>query len=147
MNDFLHRLPAFASQHALLVAAFVVLLLVLIATEVLRLMRGWKEITPATLTHLINRQNALLIDVSPRTDFEKAHIPGARHVAMAQFDPEHKDLAKVKDLPIAVYCRSGVTSGKAAARLVKAGFKQVHSLGGGIGAWQQADLPVARGKD
>jgi rhodanese-related sulfurtransferase len=146
MDVFLHRLPLFFDQHALLVLACAGLLLALLVTEVMQLRRGWNEATPATVTRLLNRDNALLIDLSPRADFEKGHIPGARNVAMEQFDPEHKDLAKVKDMPIIVCCRSGVTSQRAAQKLVKAGFKNVHSLAGGLAAWRQADLPVVKGK-
>lgn len=146
MTDFLHRLPEFAAHHPLLIAAFVGLLLALIVAEAARLFRGYKELTPAALTQLINRENALVIDLSPLADFEKGHIPGARHVLMSQFDPEHKDLVKARDLPIVVTCRSGTTAGNAARRLVKAGFTRVHTLGGGNAAWTQADLPMAKGR-
>lgn len=146
MTDVLQRLPEFAAHHPLLIAAFFGLLLALLGTEVGRLFRGYRELTPAALTQLINRDNALVIDLSSLADFEKGHIPGARHVAMSQFDPEHKDLAKAKELPVVVTCRSGVTAGKAARRLVKAGFTRVHTLGGGNAAWAQADLPMAKGR-
>ena len=78
-------------------------------------------------------------------DFEKGHIPGAKHVAMSQFDPENKDLAKAKELPVA-HCKNGQTSSTAAARLVKAGFKHVYWLGGGLASWRQADPPVSKRK-
>jgi len=84
--------------------------------------------------------------LSSTQDFDKGHIAGARNVQMSQFDPENKELAKVKELPIALYCKTGTTSAQAAARLVKAGFTQVFWLGGGLAAWRQADLPTTRGK-
>jgi rhodanese-related sulfurtransferase len=64
---------------------------------------------------------------------------------MSQFDPEHKDLAKAKDLPVVVMDKDGRGSDKAAQRLVKAGFSKVYTLGGGVLAWQQAQLPLAKG--
>jgi rhodanese-related sulfurtransferase len=146
MDDILHHLPEFFSNHTLLVVIFGGLLLALIGSEVARLFRGYRELTPAALTLLINRQNALLIDLSSTQDFDKGHIATARNVQMSQFDPENKELAKVRELPIAVYCKTGTTSAQAAARLVKAGFKQVFWLGGGLAAWRQADLPTTRGK-
>ena len=147
VTEFLQRLPLFFAQHSLLVLAFIALLLALAVTEVMRLRRGWSEATPAMVTRLLNRENALLVDLSPRAEYEKGHIPGARHVDWEQFDPEHKDLARVKDLPVVVCCRSGVTSQRAAQRLVRAGFSRVYSLAGGMAAWRQADLPVAKGKN
>jgi rhodanese-related sulfurtransferase len=43
-------------------------------------------------------------------------------------------------------CKAGQTSGDAAKRLRKAGFEHVYVLDGGIGAWQQAGLPLAKGR-
>lgn len=145
MNDILHKLPEFIGHHVALSALFVILLVALIFTQVASLFSKIKELSPAGLTGLINRDNPLLIDISPRESFEKGHIPGSRHVAMSQFDPENKSLAKTKDLPVVLICRSGQTAGKAAQRLVKAGFTSVHTLAGGMAAWQQAQLPVAKG--
>jgi len=143
---FLERLPEFIGNHPILTLAFVGIGIALIANEIQRLTRGYRAISPAELTRLINREDALVIDVSAINDYEKGHITGSKHVAMSQFDPENKTLAKVKDLPVVVVCRTGMQSGPAAKRLVKAGFSKVYWLDGGIAAWQQADLPLARGK-
>ena len=142
----IQTLLAFASDHLLLSLAFVGLTLALIYNEVAGLFRGFKSVTPAQLTALINRDDALLIDLSAIADFEKGHIAGAKNLPMSQFDPENKLLAKARELPVALSCRSGTTSADAAKRLVKAGFKSVHWLDGGVAAWQQADLPLVKGK-
>ncbi|WP_201313847.1 rhodanese-like domain-containing protein [Dyella sp. EPa41] len=147
MNDVMHKLPEFIGNHLALVALFFVLLLAIIVMEILTLFRKYKELTPAGLTLLINRESPLMVDLSAYADFEKAHVPGSRHVAMSQFDPEQKDLAKAKDLPVVLIDKDGRNTGKAAQRLVKAGFSKVFTLGGGVLAWQQAQLPVAKGKN
>ncbi|MBS0589573.1 MAG: rhodanese-like domain-containing protein [Proteobacteria bacterium] len=146
MSDILHRLPEFLGHHLILAVLLAGVLAALIGNEISQLFRGYRELTPAALTHLINRDNPLLVDLSAAPDFDKAHIAGARNVQMSQFDPENKDLAPVKDRPVAVYCRAGTTSSQAAAKLVKAGFKQVYWLGGGLAAWREANLPVAKGR-
>ena len=146
MSDFVHSLPEFLGNHLYLTLGFVAVLTALLVTELQRFTRGYKALTPAGLTQLVNRENALLIDVSSLQDFEKGHVPGARHVAMSQFDPENKDLAKARELPVAVYCRNGQTSGQAAQRLVKAGFSRVYWLDGGLAAWTEAQLPLAKGR-
>jgi rhodanese-related sulfurtransferase len=146
MNDFLHKLPQFIGNHAALAALFAILLVALIVMQIAELFSKTRTLTPAGLTLLINRESPLLIDLSARADFEKMHVPGAKHVAMSQFDPEHKDLAKAKELPVVVMDKDGNgNSAKAAQRLVKAGFLKVHTLGGGVFAWHQAQLPVAKG--
>jgi rhodanese-related sulfurtransferase len=141
-----NRLAAFAAEHSILVPALAVLTLAILYTEFSRLTSGFKAVDPAGLTALINRQDALLVDVSGTAEFEKGHIAGAKNVQMSQFDADNKILAKVRDLPVAVVCRTGTTSAEAARKLVKAGFKQVHWLDGGIAAWQQANLPLVKGK-
>jgi len=148
MSDILHKLPEFLGNHLALAALFLVLLLGLVGTQSMMLLRKYKELTPAGLTLLINREGPLLIDLSAYADYEKAHVPGSRHVAMSQFDPEHKDIAKAKDVPVVLIDKDGRgASDKAAQRLVKAGFSKVYTLNGGVIGWQQAQLPVAKGKN
>jgi len=146
MNDILTRIPHFVANHVLLVAAFIVIILALIALEVSRQFRGFRELTPGALVQMINRGEPLVIDMSAIADFEKGHITGSKHIAPSQFDPENKELAKAKDLQVVTVCRNGMESGKAAKRLVKAGFTNVATLGGGLDAWRRADLPLAKGK-
>ena len=146
MSDFLQRLPDFLGNHLYLTLGFIGVVLALVVTEAQRFTRGYKALTLGGLTQLVNRENALLIDVSSLQDFEKGHVPGAKHVAMSQFDPESKDLAKARDLPIAIYCRNGQTSAQAAKRLFKAGFAKVYWLEGGLAAWTEAQLPLAKGR-
>ncbi len=139
-------LIAFAAQSPILSSIFVVLTVALVYTEVARLFVGYKTVSPAQLTDLINRESALLVDVSAIAEFEKGHILGAKHVAMSQFDPENKLLAKAKELPVAVVCRTGQSSSEAAKRLHKAGFTRVYWLNDGLNAWIQADLPLTKGR-
>ena len=146
MSEFLSRLPDFVSNHPFLSFGFLGVLIAVIANEASRFTRGYKALTPAGLTQLINRENALLLDMSSIQDYEKGHIAGARHLAMSQFDPESKDLVKARELPVAIYCKSGQTSATAAKRLSKAGFTQVYSLDGGLRSWSEAQLPLVKGR-
>ena len=139
-------LLAFAERHIYLSLALVGLTLALVYTEIARLFRGYKALRPAELTGLINRDNALVIDLSATNDFEKGHIAGSKSVQPSQFDPENKLLASAKSLPVVVVCRNGQASGDAAKRLKKAGFEQVYWLEGGVQAWQHADLPLVKGR-
>ena len=139
-------LLAFASAHPYLSLALAALTVALIFTEVAGLFRGYKALGPAQLTGLINRDNALVVDLRPQADFEKGHIPGSKNVQMSQFDPENKQLTAARALPVVLVCKTGQTAGSAAGRLHKAGFERVYVLDGGIGAWQQADLPLVKGR-
>ena len=148
MSDFLHKLPGFIGNHEALCALFVLLLLALLVIQLMTLFRKYHVLTPAGLTLLINRDNPQMIDLSAYADYEKGHVPGARNVVMSQFDPEHKDLAKSRELPVVVMDKDGRGNAeKAAQRLVKAGYAKVSLLGGGVLSWQQAQLPLAKGRN
>lgn len=140
------ELLAFAGRHPYLSLALVGLTVALVSTEVSRLFRGYTALRPAELTGLINRDNALVVDLSPSADFAKGHIAGSRSVQPSQFDPESKLLSGAKALPVVVTCRTGQASADAARRLKKAGFEKVYWLEGGVQAWQQADLPLVKGR-
>jgi len=142
----LEELWAFLGRNPMLSLALAGITVALVYTEVARLFRGFRGLRPAELTALINRENALVVDLRPAAEFEKGHIPGSKNVQMAQFDPENKALAAAKALPVVAVCKAGLTAVDAAKRLRKAGFEKVYVLEGGIGAWQAADLPLARGR-
>lgn len=140
------ELWAFAGRQPVYSIALVGLTIAIIGNEVSRLLRGYKSLVPAQVTALINQENALVVDLRPYADFQKGHIAGSKNVLMSQFDPESKQLAPAKVLPIVLVCQSGMTVAGAAKRLKKAGFERVHVLDGGIAAWQQAELPLVKGK-
>lgn len=142
----MESLLEFARQNLLMSLALAGITLALVVTEVMRLFRGFKGVSPAQLTELINRENALVVDLRGQGDFEKGHIIGSKHLLPSQVDPEGKLLAKAKETPVVLVCAVGVTASATAQKLVKAGFKKVSVLDGGIGAWTGASLPLAKGK-
>lgn len=139
-------LQAFAGRHPLLSLALLGLTVAIFYNEFLQLFRGFKGLRPAELTVLMNRDNALVVDLRPAADFEKGHIPGSKNVQVSKFDPENKQLAAAKSLPVVMVCKAGQASTGAAKRLKKAGFERIYVLDGGLQAWQQADLPLAKGR-
>jgi len=139
-------LQTFATQSPMLSLAFVGLTVAIIYTEIARFFTGYKTVNPASLTALINRDDAQVIDVSAIADFDKGHIAGSKNVVLSQIGPDNK-LLKAKDHPIVLVCRTGIQSSDAAKKLVKAGFAKVFWLDGGVAAWQQADLPLVKGKN
>ncbi len=137
---------AFAGRNPVLSLALAGLTIAIVFNEISGLFRGYKGLRPAELTGLVNRDNALVVDLRPFADFDKGHIAGAKNVLMAQFDPENAQLRSAKSLPVVLVCKTGQSAGTAAKRLRKAGFEKVYVLDGGIAAWQQADLPLVKGR-
>ena len=102
----------------------------------------WVSTTQAT--NLINREDALVVDVREPNEFAAGHVLGAKNLPLARLDASGADLAKKKERPVIVYCDGGDRSAKALATLKKHGFTRVANLSGGLGAWQQAGLPVEK---
>jgi rhodanese-related sulfurtransferase len=74
----------------------------------------------------------------------RAH-PRGKNVPLARVEEGANDLAKRKERPLIVYCDTGTNrAAKAIGALKKQGFAKVVNLSGGIGAWQQAGLPVEK---
>ena len=105
---------------------------------------GGPRVGAAEATMLINREDALLVDVREPGEYSAGHALGAKNVPLARIDDGGSDLAKRKERPLVVYCDSGERSAKAAATLRKQGFARVTTLSGGLGAWQQAGMPVEK---
>ncbi|SFS10197.1 Rhodanese-related sulfurtransferase [Stenotrophomonas maltophilia] len=141
------ELLAFAGRNPMLSAALVGLTVALIVTEIRRLFRGFKGIKPAELTQLMNAGGTVVVDLSASGDFEKGHIAGSRNAQASAFGPEHKLVASAKQAPVVLVCRNGNASEAAAKALKKAGFEKVFVLEGGIPAWQQAELPLVKGRN
>ncbi|HIE1459751.1 rhodanese-like domain-containing protein [Stenotrophomonas maltophilia] len=141
------ELLAFAGRNPMLSAALVGLTVAIIVTEIRRLFRGFKGIKPAELTQLINASGTVVVDLSASGDFEKGHIAGSRNAQASAFGPDNKLVANAKQSPVVLVCRSGNASETAAKALKKAGFEKVYVLDGGIPAWQQAELPLVKGRN
>jgi rhodanese-related sulfurtransferase len=96
---------------------------------------------------LINREKAVLIDVSEPEEFAKGHPNGARNVPISKLEGKlegAKDLPSNKALPLVVVCPTGSRASRAAALLRKAGYEKPQVLAGGFGAWREANLPVEK---
>jgi rhodanese-related sulfurtransferase len=105
---------------------------------------GGPSVTPSQATQLINREDALVLDVREPGEYGAGHIIGAKNAPMSRIDSGAEIAGKRKDRPVILYCESGNRSAKAAAALKAQGYTRVLNLSGGLGAWQQAGLPVER---
>lgn len=93
-------------------------------------------------TRLMNRENAVVIDVRTSDEWAKGHIAGARHIAMPTLAEKLPELENLKKRPLILCCVSGNRAASAAGTLRKAGFDKVFVLKGGMTSWLEAKLPV-----
>ena len=105
---------------------------------------GGPWVTTLEATQLMNREDALVIDVRDADAYAKGHILGAKSIPLAELARRSADLEKHKPKAVIISCQNGDRSGSAAATLRQNGFARVHPLNGGFAAWQQAGLPVEK---
>ncbi len=108
------------------------------------------EITPRQLhERVLKEQKLQLLDVRSTAEHEKVHVPGVQLAPLDEIDGETFPVESgfSKDLPIFIFCSSGVRSKKAAEKLGKIGYTQCQIVEGGTQAWIKAGLPVNRGSN
>lgn len=105
--------------------------------------KGFKTVGVDEFSKLIADREAIqLLDVRTQSEYNEGHIAGAKLIDVNDSSFIDKASALLdKQKPVAVYCRSGRRSAKAANAMVNAGFRVIN-LDGGILAWQDAGKNV-----
>ncbi|GAB2724761.1 rhodanese-like domain-containing protein [Halomonas garicola] len=142
MSEIIERLLEFSQNHLLLVGAFLLVLLAWVFYETRR--AAGNGVTSSEATQLINREDAVVLDIREDKEFKAGHIAGAQHIPQSKLDDRMNELGKAKNKPVIIVCKHGQSSGVAQAKLAKAGFERALKLNGGIGQWQADGLPVVK---
>ena len=106
---------------------------------------GIAQIEPAEANDRVRKKQLILVDVRTVSEWESGIPKGAHTVTLG--DPRMVDtiygfMKEDASTPVAVICRSGMRSGRAAKLLAGAGFTNVSNVRGGMMAWTAANLPV-----
>ena len=141
----MEQLIEFAGNNFILSGILVALVIALIYSYVNSALSPVKELGTHDATMLINKQDALVLDIRPPAEFKKGHILGAQQLKAEEIrEAQFTKLEKHKGTPIIVICALGHSARKTATQLTKAGFPNVSLLKGGMGAWTSAGLPVSK---
>ena len=105
---------------------------------------GMAEVGNVRLTHLLNREDAAVLDIREAKDLGSKKIIGAIHVPLSQLKDRAATLALDKTKPLVVYDARGQRAMMAGGALKAAGFTQLYNLNGGFKAWAEAGLPVEK---
>lgn len=138
------KLIEFATNHIILVSLLAAITVMLLWNLFGGALSGIKQLSPAEVTRLMNRENAVLLDVRNANEYKNGHILNSINVPDAELATRLESLGKYKDKAVITYCEFGNNSVKVARTLKTAGFEQVYSLKGGIGTWRNASLPLTK---
>jgi rhodanese-related sulfurtransferase len=138
------RLLDYSINHPLLAGGLVLMALVVLAFEMRQRGALSAAIGPNEAVRLMN-EGAVLVDLRSANQYKDGHITGAKNLPGDQVAADPKALEKLASKTVVLYCDDGATTAAAQRTLERAGIRNVFSLRGGLAAWKQENLPVARG--
>ncbi|PIE40807.1 MAG: sulfurtransferase [Gammaproteobacteria bacterium] len=133
------RVIEFAINHPVLVGGFLGLLAAFIFLET---RRGGKSVSSQQLTNLVNKEEALVLDVRDAKEFKEGHITGSKNIPFSALKNKLGEIDQFKDKPIVLVCKMGQHAAAAGRILSTSGFKDVRRLTGGVSAWKSDGLPL-----
>jgi len=134
-------LTVFMTHHPYLSAATIAIFILVMLVELIRAKRNVFSISPAEVTRLMNRENAIVIDIRQNEIYRKSHIIDAQSMNYKDIQEQPNKLQKFKARPIIIVANASHESQKLAALLLKRGYN-AYSLSGGMRAWNEANMPV-----
>ncbi len=134
----------FFTNNIILFVALGIVIALIIRMEIKRAMRGFKDITPAEAVMLINKEDAIMLDVRESNELAQGSIRDAKHLALSVLKQRIDELRTHSQQPVITYCKAGTRSSAACEILKKNNFTNVMSLKGGIESWKNANLPVVK---
>ena len=101
-----------------------------------------RELTPQELAGMLDRGEAIVVDVREPGELAAARIRGSVNMPLSRFGAQA--LPDGRGRQVILTCAAGRRSALALAQCARAGVEVDTHLGGGMGAWMRAGLPVER---
>ena len=102
------------------------------------------EISPTEAADKSKREEAVIVDVREKDEWDEEHIPDAIHMSRGTIELDLEEKVPDPDAMIICHCGGGGRSALVAENLQKMGYKNVRSMAGGLKAWKAAGLPTIK---
>jgi len=135
------RLFEFIGNHIELSAIFFALLAALWISEK---SRAGKALSPQAATLMMNKDEAVIVDIREKKEFAEGKITGSVHIPFDSLKERSVELKKFEDKQIILVDKMGQHSGMAAKLLKTEGFENVARMSGGISEWKSLNLPLVK---
>ncbi len=140
----MERLPEFIANHLFLFTLLVALTMLLVWNLFGDSLSGVKSILPSELTRMMNHEDAVVIDLRSREQFDQGHIINAKNHPVAEIETSKSKLQAFKQKPLVVVCQNGGESARISRAFKHEGYENVAILKGGLQAWQNANMPLTK---
>jgi len=138
----MERLAQFAAENTLIVLGLVGSWAAVMFYELRLKSQTMTHVSSTDAVRLIN-QGAMVVDVRGTESYKSGHIVDARNMSLEAIQAD-QNIVKKKSKLLLTVCDTGLTSGKAANLLRKAGYEKVFSLKGGLKSWRMENLPLVK---
>lgn len=146
-QDFIQQVPTFFQNHPVLSIAWVGTLIAAIGMTIGMRFSKVQPITRIEAISLINKEDAVFVDLRSNADFRNGHIAHAINLLPAEIKKGSLGtLEKHKQKMVIVVCATGMTSQSSANELIKQGFERVSTLKEGLAGWNGENLPLVKGR-
>ena len=140
----MERFPEFIANNLFLFSLLIAILSLLSWNLFGHMLSSLKVLPHDEITRLINREDAGVVDLRTRQEFESGHIVGSLNIDAEQLASQLDKLNHYKDKGIILCCARGNISPREARKLINQGYEKVYCLKGGISSWQNASLPLTK---
>ncbi len=103
--------------------------------------KGGKSLSVHGMTLLVNKGDAVVVDLREAAEFKNGHIVDAINIPHNKVAERVSELAKFKEKTVILVDKMGQHTGNAGRALRKEGF-EVNRLEGGMSEWQNQNLPL-----
>lgn len=142
---FAQQIQQFVANHTIMVVAWVALFVAVIINIYKGITSKISIIDNTRATLLINKEEAVVIDVRSDEEFKHGHIIESLHLLPSDIKT-HKlqTIEKYRDRAVIIVDNNGFTASSLANALAKQGFGKVYALKEGIAGWRGANLPLVK---
>ncbi len=140
----LHQIVPFVMKHWVLVVAFIAVALVIAMEEIRSQNAGGQRVTSMIATQLINREDAVVVDIRDTNAFREGHIVNAKSFPISDLDRLQEKLMAYRDRVVILVDDSGLKVLPVAVKLKTAGLSKAVILKGGMESWKADNMPVVR---
>lgn len=142
---FAEQLQQFVANHTIMVVAWIALVIAVVVNLYKGATSKFKIVDNAQATQLINKEDAVLVDVRSDDEFRHGHIIESLHLIPSDIKAKKiQSIEKHKEHAVIVVDANGLSASGLANELVKQGFNKVYVLKEGIAGWRAANLPLVK---
>ncbi|OCG40288.1 rhodanese-like domain-containing protein [Gilliamella sp. Bif1-4] len=135
----------FVKNHFLLSLGWIVLFIAIIVLTIKGKLSNVKVINNAQAIHMVNKQDAVIIDIRSADSFKKGHITDSHNILPIDIkNASAKTIEKFKENIVILIDENGLSSTSIGEILAKQGFSNVFVLKDGIAGWNSENLPLVR---